>query len=143
MKKTVVACLVIGALAVVPAPCQESAEPDRIVVQHILISFKAKTGRFVDRNKTEAEALANEVLELARSGENFGLLVRKYTDDSAPGIYRMTNFKVEPMAAETPRDGMVKYFGDVAFSLEVDEVGLAEFHATRCKFGWHVIKRLE
>jgi hypothetical protein len=143
MKKSVVAFLVIGVLAVVPAPCQEDSEPDRIVVQHILISFKAKTGRFVDRNKAEAEALAKEVLELARADEEFGQLVRKYTDDSAPGIYRMTNFKVEPMASETPRDGMVKYFGDVAFSLEVGEVGLAEFHATRSPYGWHVIKRLE
>ena len=143
MSKTGVACLVIGALAGVPTPCQEDAEPDRIVVQHILISFKAKTGRFVDRNKKEAEALAKEVLELARTEEDFDALVREYTDDSAPGIFRMTNFKVEPMAAETPRDGMVKYFGDVAFSLEVGEVGLAEYHATRSPYGWHIIKRLE
>jgi hypothetical protein len=143
MKRSVVACVVVAALVGVPAPCRENSEPDRIVVQHILISFKAKTGRFVDRNKKEAETLAKEVLELARAGEDFDQLVRKYTDDSAPGIHRMTNFKVEAMAAETPRDGMVKYFGDVAFSLEVGEVGLAEFHATRSPYGWHVIKRLE
>jgi hypothetical protein len=48
-----------------------------------------------------------------------------------------------PLAGEYRRYDMLTCFGDVAFSLEVDEIGMAAYHATRCKYGWHVIKRLE
>ena len=38
---------------------------------------------------------------------------------------------------------MVAAFGDVAFELEVGEVGLAKYHAGNSPYGWHVILRLE
>ena len=56
---------------------------------------------------------------------------------------RLTALQEETRAATLPRGRMVKSFGDVAFSLEVGEVGLAEHDATTSPFGWHVIKRLE
>ena len=41
------------------------------------------------------------------------------------------------------RDGMVPGFGDVAFSLEVGECGVAPHDPVASPYGWHVIKRLE
>ena len=145
MRKKIVAGLLFGALTVVPAIGQEEdAEPERVIVQHILIGFKGKVpGRFIDRSKAEAEALAREIVKRAEAGEDFGALVVAYTNGRAPGVYKMVNEKIEALAGETERYDMVKYFGDVAFSLEVDEVGIAMYHATRSPYGFHVIKRLE
>ena len=42
-----------------------------------------------------------------------------------------------------PRDEMVPAFGDVGFSLQVGEIGLAPYDKTTSPFGWHVIKRVE
>jgi len=41
------------------------------------------------------------------------------------------------------RDEMVPAFGDVGFTLEVGEIGLAPYDAKASPFGWHVIKRIE
>jgi len=41
-----------------------------------------------------------------------------------------------------PRGAMVPAFGDVGFSLAVEEVGLATYDKDASPFGWHVIKRL-
>jgi parvulin-like peptidyl-prolyl isomerase len=38
---------------------------------------------------------------------------------------------------------MVKAFGDVSFSLEGDEVGMAAYDPVESRYGWHVIKRLD
>ena len=43
----------------------------------------------------------------------------------------------------TPRDGVVRAFGDVGFALEVGEIGMSEYDATASPFGWHIIRRLE
>ena len=122
----------------------ETAEPDRVKVQHVLVSFKGRLrGRFVDRRKPEALQRANEVLALAREGRPFGGLVKEYTDDSFPGILEIVNRGVEPRPGEHKRFDLARSFGDVAFALEVGEIGIAQYHATRSPFGWHIVKRLE
>lgn len=121
-----------------------AAEPERIEVQHILISFNGAISE-VTRTQEEAEALAREILNRARAGEDFDALVKQHTDDQHPGIYRMANTGVEPDRAnqEFPRAGMVKAFGDVGFSLEVDGIGMTEYDPETSKYGWHIIKRLK
>jgi len=123
-----------------------AAEPDRIEVQHILISFQgAIPNQDVTRTQEEAENLAGEILDRARAGEDFDALVRQYTNDSHPGIYRMANNGIEPDRdnREYPRGGMVKAFGDVSFSLEVDGIGMTQYDPETSKYGWHIIKRLK
>lgn len=123
---------------------EKRIEPDVVVVQHILIAFKKSVpGKKIDRTKREAQALAEKLLERARGEEDFDALVREYTDDSHPGIYRLTNRGAPLMAKSRTRDQMVSRFGDVAFSLEVGEVGMAKYHGGASPYGWHVIKRLE
>jgi len=134
------------ALLTLTAAWVQAAEPDRITVQHILISFKGAIDKpGLTRTRAEAEALANGLLERIKKGEDFAALVKGYTDDQNPGIYSMSNFNVkpDPTKAEYPRDRMVKAFGDVGFSLKVGEVGLASYDQVKSPFGWHIIKRLQ
>jgi Xaa-Pro aminopeptidase len=127
-------------------PRKLAGEPDRIAVQHILIAFKGSIPEEkVTRTPDEAQALAEQILERVKRGENFDTLVKQYTDDEYPGIYKMTNFGIEPDKAkkEYSRSGMVKSFGDVSFGLSVNGIGLAVYDQRTSKYGWHIIKRLE
>jgi hypothetical protein len=121
-------------------------EPDHIAVQHILIAFKGSIPKAtVTRSKDEAKTLAQEVFERAKKGEDFDALVKECTDDEYPGIYRLANKGITPDQSkqEYPREAMIKSFGDVGFSLAVGGIGLAEYHSQKCKYGWHIIKRIE
>lgn len=121
-------------------------EPDVIAVQHILIGFQGTLpGKPLTRTMEEAEKLAEEILRRARSGEDFDALVKQYTDDAYPGIYRMANFGVaaDPNQGTYSRGGMVPAFGNVGFSLDVGEIGMAPYSQQESPFGWHVIKRVE
>jgi len=135
------------ALALVPSVTAWAAkpvEPTMVVVQHILVGFKnSVTGKTIARTKAEAEALAQALLERARAGEEFDALVRQYTDDRHPGIYRLTNSGAPRRSDARPREQMVPGFGDVAFRLAIGEIGIVRFHAVNSPYGWHVIKRLE
>ena len=140
--------LVLGLLWNGPAATQEKAEgtePERIRVQHLLIGFKGSLGgkKYLERDKKQAEALAKQLLERATSEEDFAALVKEYTDDSYPGIYKMVNKKIQPLAGELRRFDMKASFGNVSFSLQVGEVGMAEYHPTKSPFGWHIIKRIK
>lgn len=121
-------------------------EPQRITVQHILIAFKGSLpDGNVTRTQKEAEALAKELLDRIKKGEDFDALVKGYTNDQHPGIYSMSNFGVTPdqSVPEYPRNRMVKGFGDAGFSLKVGEVGLAVYNPQTSPYGWHIIKRLK
>ena len=125
---------------------QGAKEPDVIAVQHVLIAFEGSLpGKPVTRSKEEARQLAEEILAKARSGGDFDAMVKQYTDDSYPGIYRMANYGVsaDPAQQVYPRGGMVPAFGDVGFSLKVGEVGMAAHSLEESPYGWHVIKRIE
>lgn len=164
----VVCCLFIGCersvsspvlkeLASVPDEIEmttlENGEPSHVTIQHILISFDGGlpgSSKVIPRNQRGAEKLAKEVLERAKAGEDFNLLVKELTDDSPPGIYRMANFDQEVFMEGKdqdqwirPRTGLVKGFGDVGFSLEVGEIGMAEYNTSASPYGWHIIKRLK
>jgi len=126
-----------------PAPKEE---PNWVTVQHILISFKGAIPKpTVTRTEGEAKELAEEVFERANKGEDFDALVKQYTDDEYPGIYRMSNKGIPPDQSkqEFPREGMVKGFGDVSFSLPVGGIGMAKYDSQKSKYGWHIIKRIE
>lgn len=124
----------------------EAKEPDYITVQHILIGFEGSVpGKGITRSKEEAAALANEVRARALDGEDFDVLVKEYTDDSHPGIYKMANTGLpgDRTAQVYPRAGMVPAFGDVGFPLDVGGIGMAAYDPQTSPYGWHIIKRLE
>ena len=118
-------------------------EPDRITLQHILISF-AGTQTEATRSKAEAEKLAKEVVERVNKGEDFTAIMKTLSDDPGEGVYSLANRGVRQQGRdEYPREGMVPAFGNVGFALAVGAVGLAPFDAAASPFGWHIIKRLK
>jgi hypothetical protein len=126
-----------------PAPAVV-APAEHIKLQHILISFAGKVpGKNVTRSQDEARALAGQILERAKKGEDFDELVRTNTDDQAPGIYLLANSGITPASGEFSRDRMVPAFGNVGFSLAPGEVGMADYDPRTSPYGWHIIKRLE
>lgn len=139
----------------VPTQSQLTGEPALITVQHILIGFatpqegeqgvtSSVPGKPITRTEQEAEELANELLKRATDGEDFGELVKEYTDDSAPGIYEMANFGETDVAPGVfKRDKMVAAFGNVGFPLPVGGVGLAVYDPKTSPYGWHIIKRIK
>lgn len=129
-----------------PAPMPAPLPAGHIEVQHVLIGFVGSVpGKGITRTQEEAKTLAYEVLARAKKGDDFGQLVQQNTDDQYPGIYRLADRGVQADQAqgEYPRDGMVKGFSDVAFSLKQGEVGIADYGKPASPFGWHIIKRLE
>ena len=122
---------------------KRNKNPDVVTVQHVLISFTGKTDKPVERSKKQAEKLAWEIFDRAEAGEDFDALVKEYTDDSYPGIYKMTNRGAARLPGHSLRDNMAVSFGDVSFRLDVGEIGIAKFHTELSPFGWHIIKRLE
>ena len=127
----------------------DNGEPAYITVQHCLIGF-AGTGTDASRTIEEAEALANDLFEKAKQGDDFDGIVSQYTDDSPPGIYRMANNGFDgDMSNRIPsrnvfrRDEMVPAFGDTGFPLEVGEYGMAAFDPQKSPFGWHIVKRIK
>jgi hypothetical protein len=121
-------------------------EPDYITVQHCLIAFKGTLpGKPISRTKDEAAALAKDLLIQLKAGADFDDIIRKHTDDSPPGIYKMANDgKPSDMPNEIyGRRGMVPAFGDTGFPLEVGEFGLAEFDSLKSPYGWHIVKRIK
>ncbi|KAA0217841.1 hypothetical protein EDM80_02370 [bacterium] len=115
----------------------------RIEVQHLLISFKG-AGTNATRSKEAAEKEAAALWERIVKGEDFDSLVKKYTDDSHPGIYGMVlSGGGDQHKMVFPRKGMVPAFGDVGWRLKVGEVGTAGFDPNKSPYGWHIIKRLK
>jgi len=125
------------------AQSKPAAEPEHIVVQHILISFAGKLpGKNITRTPEDAKKLAYEVLARAKKGESFDALVKQYTDDSFPGTYGMANLGVQAAGGEAPRNRMVRAFGDVGFKLKPGEIGIADYDTTTSPYGYHIIKRI-
>jgi len=142
MKKTM--WIILGIFLFLFIPCKKKA--DHVTVQHILIAFKGSIPKdSVRRTQFEAELLVKEIFMRAKEGQDFDKLVKNFSDDQYPGIYRMSNFNVEPdeSEGEYPRSKMVEAFGDLSFRLSVDQIGLAKYDPETCKYGWHIIKRIE
>ncbi len=111
---------------------------DNVVeVQHLLVSFDGKAGG-ATRTKDQAEQLAAELYADIIGTGDFNALVKEHTDDAYPGEYTMSL----DGSAGRPRTGMVQAFGDCGWRLQVGEVGIAAYDATKSPYGWHIVKRI-
>lgn len=124
-------------------PQRDPSEPDRIEIQVILISFKGVKGVKATRSMEEARELAAKVLEQGKGGADFQLLVDLHSEPAVhtPGVYGVSNFGVTPTGNEKARAPGV--LGDVAFKLQVGEVGMAEYDARKNPAGWWIVKRVK
>ena len=138
--------ITVLAVLICAPPSFARQEPDKVLVQHVLIGIKGKVaGKQIARSKKQARELAYEILDRAEAGEDFDELVKEYTDDRYPGRYILFNRGVTalPGDGEYARNDMAVKFGDLAFRLKVGEFGIATYHAVSSPYGYHVIKRLE
>ena len=118
---------------------RDEHDAKKVTVSHILIAFKGASRSKQTRSKEEAEVLTAELLARALAGEDFGALMREYSNDPGGGTYTMST----DGSAGFPRSGMAPAFGDTGWRLEVDQIGVAAYHPQRSGFGWHIIKRVE
>jgi len=131
-------------MAVGTMPVKPEVEPQHVQVQHILIGFAGSIpGKGITRTKEVAKALAYEILERARKGEDYDGLVRQFTEDSPPGIYGMSGLGVAAGAGEYQRGSMVPAFGNVGFAISPGNIGIADYDPQTSPYGWHIIKRLK
>ena len=100
-------------------------DPKTVQARHILIK--------VDQNAKPEEVesahqRAEDVLKLAREGQDFAALARQYSEGPTKtkggdlGTFR--------------REAMVKPFADKAFSMKAGDIS----DPVRTRFGWHIIK---
>ena len=100
---------------------------DYVHVQHILIPF-TDTAEGADHSADQA--LAQEVYEKAKNGDNFEELIQQYNKD--PG-------QAADMNGYTFTKGqMVKEFEDASFALEENAIS----EPVQTNYGYHIIKRL-
>ncbi|MCF6228309.1 MAG: peptidyl-prolyl cis-trans isomerase [Planctomycetes bacterium] len=119
----------------------EDETADVIEVQHILIGVKSGLPA-ATRDEAAARSFAIEIYNRAQKGEDFGELVKEYTDDSPPGIYILHDDNPRPPSGEFSRSKMVKAFGNVGWRLKVGEIGMSDFN-DESPYGFHIIKRLK
>ncbi|MCB9934657.1 MAG: peptidylprolyl isomerase [Planctomycetes bacterium] len=120
-----------------------------VKVQHLLIGryMSDPDGRKPRLSPNEAEALAAEAFAKAKSGESFDTLVREYSYDQIngepPGVYLMVADKDEADRSHHAREGMIPWFGDAAWRLQVGEIGVILYDDAKSWYGYHIIKRIE
>ena len=103
----------------------EFFSPKTVEARHILIRVPQDVDeQTVEKAKKEAE----DILKLAREGNDFAELAVKYSQGpSAKNGGYLGNFR---------KESMVKPFSDVAFSLNAGDIS----EPVRTQFGWHIIK---
>src|SRR5471030_2865447 len=100
-----------------------NGQPAIVTVQHVLISFEGSERSEQKRSRAEAEKLAFEIVNRAKNGEDFGKLMKEFSNDPGGGTYTLVNDGVtaNQSAGEYDRRGMVAAFGDVGFRIDVGE----------------------
>jgi peptidyl-prolyl cis-trans isomerase D len=99
--------------------------PKTVEARHILIPVDREAS---DETVAQARAKIEEVLKLARSGQDFAELAKQYSEGPSKdkGGY----------LGKFQKEAMVKPFSDKAFSMKAGEIS----DPVRTRFGWHIIK---
>lgn len=114
-------------------------EPEMVHVSHILISTQDPATRsdLPDDKKTAKRKLAEDILKRAKAGEDWGKLVKEYSEDPGSkdkgGEYTFARASVDPQRA------MVPEFENAAFVLNTNQIS----DIVTTSYGYHIIKLLE
>jgi parvulin-like peptidyl-prolyl isomerase len=114
-------------------------EPEMVHVSHILISTQdpATKSDLPGDKKTAKRKLAEDILKRAKAGEDWGKLVKEYSEDPASkdkgGEYTFAKASVDPQRA------MVPEFENAAFALNTNQIS----DIVTTSYGYHIIKLLE
>ena len=99
------------------------------------------------RTVVQAARLAEQVAANLRAGADFDKLAKEYHYDDNAQPTRMT-IKLPPQNVVRARGEflatqLAASIGRLALALEIDEVGVAEFHRKDCPWGFHVLVRIK
>jgi parvulin-like peptidyl-prolyl isomerase len=114
-------------------------EPEMVHVSHILISTQDPVTKsdLPDDKKTAKRKLAEDILKRAKAGEDWGKLVKEYSEDQGSkdkgGEYTF------PRASVDPNRAMVPEFENAAFALNPNQIS----DIVTTSYGYHIIKLLE
>jgi parvulin-like peptidyl-prolyl isomerase len=110
-------------------------------VSHILIGTQdpATKTDLPDDKKTAKRKLAEDLLKRAKAGEDWGKMVKEYSED--PGSKDKGGEYTFPRASATmdPNRTMVKEFEDASFALSPSQIS----DIVTTPYGYHIIKLLE
>ena len=118
--------------------------PQHIAVRYLLVGFETSIpGDTLDRTQAQAESLALSLHVRAVGGEDFGDLIETYSDSPSRDTIGIANYGVTPAQGEYPRNALVRGFGDVAFTIAPDSIGLAPYDSVKTPYGWFLIHRIQ
>ena len=122
---------VIDNLATIKKEYEKNKESyDTVTASHILISTQDDSGNELsDKEKAAAKQKAEEVLQKAKSGEDFAELAKEYSDDSA-------NASSGGNLGDFTAGEMVEEFSNAAFALDKNEIS----DIVETQYGYHIIK---
>ncbi|MDD5709855.1 MAG: peptidylprolyl isomerase [Candidatus Neomarinimicrobiota bacterium] len=105
---------------------KDQYQQETVSARHILFLTQGKN----DQEKSVTRELAENVLERARSGEDFLLLVADYSEDpgsnTSGGLYE-----------DFPRGRMVQAFEDASFNMKIGDIS----NLVETPYGYHIIKK--
>jgi len=104
---------------------------ERVTIRHILIGFAGTVPR-LRRTRAEAEKLTADLLARLQAGGDFAALMHEFSSDSGLGVFELT---------KDTRGDVAQGVGDVAWRLEVNEIGVAPYDPNTSPRGWHLIQR--
>lgn len=103
---------------------------DTVTASHILIStIDEKGNELSEKDKAAAKEKAEEVLQKAKSGEDFAKLAKKYSDDTS-------NASSGGDLGDFTAGEMVEEFSKAAFALDKNEIS----DIVETQYGYHIIK---
>ncbi|MDH3590590.1 MAG: peptidyl-prolyl cis-trans isomerase [Planctomycetota bacterium] len=132
-----------------PTTKRGNVGPDKVVFDHIFISFRGAKGprEFNSRSKDQARRLAESLHDRVESGFDWHALKREYSDDTKDGValgpYTVVNdgLPYQPRT-EIPREKYARGLAARIFALKVGEIELVAWNEQNCPYGWHIVKRI-
>jgi len=114
-------------------------QPEMVHVTHVLIGTQDPATRsdLPDDKKTAKRKLAEDILKRARSGEDWGKLVKEYSED--PGSKDKGGEYTFARASADPTHAMVPEFENAAFAMNTNQIS----DIVTTSYGYHIIKLLE
>lgn len=116
-------------------------EPEMVHVSHILISTQDPVTRadLPDDKKTAKRKLAEDVLKRAKGGEDWGKLVKEYSEDPGSKDKGGEYTFARAIASADPSRAMVPEFENASFALSPNQIS----DIVTTSYGYHIIKLIE
>jgi len=117
----------------------------RVVIRQIHIPWAGAQGNpKTSLSREEAAKIAAECIAAAKAGTPFASLTDRhhYTESTFEPTMTLVAPPTRPAAGELSAKAVPRALRELAFGLDVGEVGLCEFHETESPYGFHIVQRV-